>query len=87
MNSLETVFGAFKHLGEVHLLEFILDTLDTNTMRYYHNNDRTEQIQKKYDLAPSSQYRYLSNMVKNGVLEKVGKGKYKVMEKWIEYGN
>jgi hypothetical protein len=86
-HSLETVFGAFKNIGEVNIFEFILGDLDQRTMRYYHNSDKAKFIFEKYNLAESSQYRYLSNMVNKGVLERISKGIYKVADKWVEYGN
>lgn len=81
-----TLIDLFDHIGEAKLFSYIMIACNNNKENYYLHHDKSAQlIAKELSIAPPTQFKYLSLLVKKELLLKeVGKrGYYKINPKYV----
>lgn len=81
-----TLIDLFDHIGEAKLYSYILIACHNNPDDYYLHHDKSAQtIAKELKIAPPTQFKYLSLLVKKELLVKeIGKrGYYRLNPKFI----
>lgn len=75
-----------KHVGEIKLFGYILSTFNQNDNSWNYDKLKQEIIEKHFNIKPSTQFKYLKNLVKYQLLFKIAKGKYVISGEYIQYG-
>ena len=86
MNKELTFLDLFSHLGEARLFSHIILECNKNPEGYYLHHDKSAQtIAEKLSIAPPTQFKYLSLLVKKKLLvkEQGKRGYYSVNPKYI----
>lgn len=85
-NQTMTLVDLFTHMGEAKLFNYIIKYCFTKEEEYYlHHEKSSIEIAKELGIAPPTQFKYLSLLVKKQLLLKeVGKrGYYKINPKFL----
>lgn len=91
MNILDGVISSWgdkcKKLGEVKLFTYILSTINLSDMSWTNTKARRVAITSLYGLGDSTIQLYLRSLVRYELLEKTGKGEYRVNRQYVEFGS
>lgn len=74
----------FEHIGEMRMYYYIVETLDYDTNKPYNYNIlEKDAIEKRFDIAHSTQNKYLSLLIQKGFIQKHQKGIYFLSDKFV----
>ncbi|RYC70703.1 hypothetical protein [Spirosoma sordidisoli] len=74
------------HIGEAKLFGYILATMNRTDGLWTNTKQKRLAVEQLYGLKEASQFNYMKNLVKNGLLLKKGKGEYQVNKQYVSYG-
>ncbi len=81
----ETFLTLIKHLGEVHLIDYIINTMNKDTFEWICNATTRQKAVERLDSSNPTINRYLKNLTSYGILSNPHRGIYIVNRQYIDY--
>ena len=88
-NSTHTWVTACEHIGEVKLFSYIIATCNKDNLEWTYDKFKEKAIISLYDIGQTSIFNYLKRLCsakgKDPLLFKIGKGLYRINNKYIDF--
>lgn len=81
----ETFLALVKHVGEIHLVDYIINSMNKDTFEWVCNSVTRAKASEKLKLSDATINRYLKNLEGYGILNNPQRSIYLINREYIDY--